>query len=882
MPSNVFFGSIESRARFTFLAILFGGIALACDEARPLPIRPTTFEMRGCADVTTVCEVGAEPLVFFVPDSDRVTVSFEGRELAASTATVAGATGLRVQVQAPRADGTLKVVATDADEARVMTVPLASAVDATEDPTLPTQAPTLRTQALTNHEAARKAYANNEAGRAVELLAEAARLADVAQVPSRATRSRLLAVWIAARNLRDFDTAHAMLNAVPEHSFFDADADVLRAFHESVLAAELGDRRESLKAAEAAQSLAARLGATQLEHSAELRWLRTLNEMGRFEEEARRLRQMLARPGLAPCVRAPVMLNLGWVLIRSLRIPPPEALQWLDGAEEIYKTTCAGDRAEIENLRVSRGLYHLRRGEFDAAEVVLAMKADEPSRPEDTQWRWLAEAELDLARGRTDAALTRFRAIAERADAAQLEELGWYAWVGIAKTEELRGRARAAVEGYAEAEARLEHVAYLVPVDGGRLYLLRDRDESARRWVSLEIARGRPAAALDVVRRARRRALVAIETVRRVRALDGASRRRWEQDLGDYRRRRDALERASEALWLAPKGERSSKAAERDRMLMYTRRALDRILGELRQRIGAADEEARFRAPDVDELMLAWFQLDDARWAMFAADASGVVVATQTSTPTAQAIVDRFRAQIRARPHVTVLAGGGGDRFAIHRAKFGEGALGQNKLVTYSLDLSPRAPTSRVSNEALVVSDPRGDLRAARKEGTQVAENLTEQGWRVVHESIADASRTHVLRKLAGVRLFHFAGHGAYGGREGWDSSLVVADGQLTVGDIVTSTQTPDWVVLSGCRTAQASSLGATAGVGIAQAFLLGGARAVVAADRDVGDEHAYMMSAGLSAALGNGSDLVATYYSLTKELSGRVSDWDAFVLLTP
>ena len=75
---------------------------------------------------------------------------------------------------------------------------------------------------------------------------------------------------------------------------------------------------------------------------------------------------------------------------------------------------------------------------------------------------------------------------------------------------------------------------------------------------------------------------------------------------------------------------------------------------------------------------------------------------------------------------------------------------------------------------------------------------------------------------------------------------------------------------------------GASAGLGIAQAFVLAGARAVIATTQNVGDEAAARVSARIYSELDDRSDMYATYQRAVHAEDAEFPERDAFVLLTP
>lgn len=134
----------------------------------------------------------------------------------------------------------------------------------------------------------------------------------------------------------------------------------------------------------------------------------------------------------------------------------------------------------------------------------------------------------------------------------------------------------------------------------------------------------------------------------------------------------------------------------------------------------------------------------------------------------------------------------------------------------------PHAP---VSGPALVVADTRLDLPHARDEGRWVAERLGAA--RLERD---EATLAAVVARLDGLGLLHFAGHGVLAPEAPWDAHLVLAEGQvLDFGLVLARRPRVGVVVLSGCDTGRPARAPAD-GVGLPEAFLLAGTRAVLAA----------------------------------------------------
>ncbi len=112
---------------------------------------------------------------------------------------------------------------------------------------------------------------------------------------------------------------------------------------------------------------------------------------------------------------------------------------------------------------------------------------------------------------------------------------------------------------------------------------------------------------------------------------------------------------------------------------------------------------------------------------------------------------------------------------------------------------------------------------------------------------------------IAQVDLFHFAGHGIGGDAEGGGELRLARAGRLSAAEILVLDKVPRFVVLSGCETAIADRGAAVEGLGLAQAFLLRGAEAVVASVDPVPEaDAAALFSDFYPASSGRAFDLAA------------------------
>jgi CHAT domain-containing protein len=187
---------------------------------------------------------------------------------------------------------------------------------------------------------------------------------------------------------------------------------------------------------------------------------------------------------------------------------------------------------------------------------------------------------------------------------------------------------------------------------------------------------------------------------------------------------------------------------------------------------------------------------------------------------------------------------------------------------------------------ALLVSDPQGNLAAARQERTTVATAVRAwgSGWTLHLLDGPDAGAGKVRRALPDAALFHYAGHGTFAGVAGWDSALKLAESSLTLGDLLALRHAPAWVVLSACDAAHSSDQAPGEGIGIAQAFLLAGSQEVIAATRPVPDRTARDLVGEMYRGWQPGADLPRQFLRAQRACMKRdpAPDCMSFRLLEP
>lgn len=106
------------------------------------------------------------------------------------------------------------------------------------------------------------------------------------------------------------------------------------------------------------------------------------------------------------------------------------------------------------------------------------------------------------------------------------------------------------------------------------------------------------------------------------------------------------------------------------------------------------------------------------------------------------------------------------------------------------------------------------------------------------HLKGAAATRSATLEAIDGARWMVFDGHGVVDG-DAWDAHLTLADGPLSLSDLLARRPRIGTAVLSGCESAVGARWSRTERLGLADGVLLAGARSVLATDIKVPVEDA-------------------------------------------
>lgn len=690
-------------------------------------------------------------------------------------------------------------------------------------------------------------------------------------------RSYLL-IW----HLRRFEEARQVLDAaalIAEKSVPQAMVNV--AYYRAVLAKQRADVREALRLSPEIDRAARRLGMDRIAWS---HWQSSARVSIWIGEEAAAhaaLRRAVERPppGAGACDRADALINLGaaWLMARDPAAWPLDPRVPLEEAMTLFETGCERPVRAANaalNLAVAAAAY----GDTARAKAHLARVRTLTATPTVEMVLWWDElgGRVAIAEKRFDAALKIYRKMRDRAEAAAAPEAAFRALAGEAQAAKGSGDTARAVAAYARAEEELDSLALRVPVSIGRDAYLADREASARELVSLLLELGRTEEALQAARRARRRVVFRLQMVRSIERLSPEARAGWDRSIAAYQEARAAVEAAAREDWKLTAEQLRAARDLREVKNSHLRSALEEAFSliEEEKRLPELPRPAEF------ELLLTYFPVPGG-WVGFALDREGVAAHRigplgETSEARASQLLAPFDAPLARAKRIRILSYGALRAIDLHALPWRGRPLIRSKQVSYALDLAARdRPQER--GPALIVGDATEDLPFAAREAREVEQLLAGRGLEVELRIGAAATLKAVRAQLSSASVFHYAGHGAFDGTSGFESALRLADGPLSLGDVLALTGAPDQVVLSGCETGKSGEAGAESW-GLAQAFVVGGASAVVATTRRVEDTLSRRFALAYHGATG---DPWARFQAASAAISDH-PDWANFRLITP
>jgi cellulose synthase operon protein C len=674
------------------------------------------------------------------------------------------------------------------------------------------------------------------------------------------------------------------------------------AFYEGFLADRVGDYRMALERLRQAADLARRVGIPEYRWKAEQVLAGVLQDLGRSHDASELFARLSTDPHPEiPCDMGILLTNRAWsrLLAREGGEEASDPTPELQQAQTIFDHNgCRLDQRL--NVRLNLALAHQQAGRWIEAGRALeeARALASTAKPHLRLW-WLDLEARAVLKAQPLRALQLYEELTRESRRALSLEGRFRAAVGQAQSRLALGQRAAAISDLVEADRLIDEQSSHAPVHEGRDTLVGQREAATRQYLELLLEEGQWQRAFELVRRDRSRLLRQLAIRDRLTQLKDAEQQTWDQALSRYRALRDSIDREAAQQWQLPLDQVDRAKEKRLLQLAQAQKDLDRAVAGL----GDPGErrESVLSPPGKDEVILAYHPLPKG-WVGFAAYERGVEISRfemNAVTPTDPQTLSRlllapFQTAIEHAGRVRVLPYGGLRTVDFHALLLGSEPLLTHHPVVYSLDLPVRpnlsSNTSSRSTVALLVFNPQSDLGylpAAQEEAKAVAEAIGNwsPSWTLKRLDGTNASSSAVSLALTDADLFHFAGHGNFAGFAGWDSALPLADrSRLTLGDVLTLRRVPRWVVLSACDAGRSSEQAPGEGIGLANAFLLAGAQAVIASTRRVDDDVARDLLSELYRKWQPGTDLAVQLQRAELTCHGKhpKADCTSFRLLVP
>jgi tetratricopeptide (TPR) repeat protein len=666
------------------------------------------------------------------------------------------------------------------------------------------------------------------------------------------------------------------------------------AYYNSQIASESGNWRAALEDLREADDLAAKFAMTARRRyvrgslGLELSWLGRATEardllLNAFQDEPRET-----------CERGDAAINYGWALYserataRDARIAErvPDAREVFREAVDVYGRACE-DPERRANAAYSLAAAELQHGRVDEAiHMLLQAKkhVEDPGISRHVLWLNL-EGRIALARGQH----AKARAVLERAlalaEASGQRHTTWDALEKLGETLLAQGKLREAAETLERAESVVDELFRGVPLGEGRSMDVGGHEESNRWLVETYLRANRPADAVRAARRNRGRMLLGLRHAVDLNSRSAAEQSRLDEALGAYRRGLEELEAALAKDWELSASALDAALARRRATEKQLRSALDLAYAGVLHGRDRQDLALPSLPPGLS-LVIA----ESPRGIVgFAIDGEGITVhrigdldASASAEALAEAMLVPFAAKLRAAQSLHVLLPAWLGLVDVHALPFEGKPLGARLAIDYLADIGRAAQEANPPDRVLVVGDPSSNLPEALAEAKAVAGRL--QGPNLDLLINGAATRSAVVHGLEQARLFHYAGHASFGGMDGWDSELLLADdARLTVADILALRHVPRQVVLLGCETARSSAAAATESLSVAHAFVVSGSDFVVAPTRRVPDADSARMAQAFYDAFATGApDPAEALRAAQSALRNELRDWAAFRVLRP
>jgi tetratricopeptide (TPR) repeat protein len=906
--------------------IVASTLLLGCTTPKPPPPPippPLTVEFAGCESVRrgSVCTPDAKRTLrlWIATRSDaKIDITIDGA--ASSSRPTEAAAGHAYQVPLPENARALRVTATRGGAKSTRTLALATdrrpdavhkanalRLEGKLDDAEAALAALMKGSDSADHAQAVRVLARIErvrgnTKRAIKLFREAIDQERTSGSVSDEMQDRFALAFTLLYGMRAFAKARAVLDAASAIEAEYPEGKVTASYYRGLLAYETGDLRSALRLFRESAVGAQRLDLVDHQRDVLQSIADLLSTLGRYEEASERMQaaQALLGADSPPCRRAGLLNNAAWIAMRAPRSRVTDARRQriedqLQEARSLFEGNCATP-SEAANVLTNLAIIAWDRGDLNRTEELLNRARKAVADPDPRVAVWWLTLDGHLARARKDdrAALRHFSTLERIGAASSMPEASLEGALGRAGTLADADQIDEARAAFAQADALLDRWSVEAPLGEGRETFVERHERAARTRVAFLVAAAQrqkengPRQALlkeavHAARWSRARALRVLQVSDRVEALPPEKRRAWETSLADYRERRAALATEAADDWRRPKDELERMIAKRQDAQKALSASLDASLARLAPSTPRSADSA-LPTPKPGELVVVYFPSSEG-WFAFTVDREGVGVyqlgridAAGSVEELGRRLLDPMANALRVARRIRFAPYGALRAVDFHALIFGGEPLVQHAPVVFGVDLHPLHAVSSKGHRALVVGDPRGDLAAARTEAARVGRALRAAKWDVRSMTGTIATHDGVRDALAveGLQLFHYAGHGVFEGRDGWESGLPLAGGTwLTIGDVLALPRVPDRVVLSGCETARTSTNTVATGLGLAQAFVVSGSREVVAAMRPVDDALAAAVAAQLTKNAEGSLDLATGLAAAQRKVSIEHPAWD-------
>lgn len=901
------------RLSWRFGQCLLGLLLLAC----PKPPSPTSVPLHGvrihgCAEVTEkACWIEKETvLTLWVPKAEGSAVQILIDEVLQPAKGVAVQEGLRLKVKVPPEASSLGVVLPlkDAKTAR-WELALTAAPQA---PRLG-RAKKLRGQGkfrealallklLLNHESVwvrakaiglqgRITMAKGDYEAGLLLLGQSIEMLQGLGAIKGEISTRSVFAFVEHNKGRYVSMLKVLEPAFAYGAVYQTGADLAR-YYEGLAAIQTNDYGRALHAFDLVLGESDRLGLKRRWLAAAQIKVRTLKALGRAAEARQLLSQVVNRLPEGPACRRAYALEVTGGLLSSLHEDSKsldQAQSMLHEASDLFAGTCPQPRWHASVL-VALGSVALQQGHLEEAKTFMKASNDafeSPGIPVRLAQLQLSAAIAQASKAYTEAADTYLK-LSLLGALLGSQDLQWRGHLGQGIALHAKGKNKAAIKALQKAEKALDEAQVYVPFGEGRDALLQDRKSSARLLIHLLLQEGQAQEAALVARKSHVRALWPLAQTALLGSATKAVRQRWSKAILAYRgQRRQRLE--NDFVWgLSAQKLRKLRALQKAQDAS-AKALLDEALKALGQSMSLPKTLWEVKS---GELLLA-FHESEGGWAVFAMDDEGLVAkevpvdARASPQKLAESLLGAVLAKIKANQRLKLVSFGVLHQVDFHALPFQGAPLVSTKSVVYSVGI-PAASAPEDTFEHAYVMAPYASLKQTQQEAQMVKDQLSAQGFDVRSIQKMKSGSTELMRMWKQRRpgWFHYAGHAQYRGRDGWQSYLGTEARPIwTIGDIVAMEHSPLRVVLSGCETAQTSSVGASS-LGLAQAFVLAGSKWVIAASRPIKDTEAQVLVGALYGEQNAQvrDDPGAWLAGAQREILKRSPqiDWPAFRVLVP